>query len=248
MLIARRSSSNKRRPARMAFADEPVDYAGRRFECGWSVRREKAADIAGRIVRLAQRLGAIDPAHGRIRPDPGMRSLRPGDPAPVLDMKLADLADQIDRGGRFDPPPAPAPVSSGGFSLLYRNDLKGLDPAFLSLSVRAGRYGPDAENRVGLQPDAKHEVWRDPERGIDVLDAMMEAWDPEWACAYALVDSEDDEAGPRARPWLAWTHGSWRPRPNPPYRRAYPAPFPLDDAGPPSETQGWHGGELRIWP
>jgi hypothetical protein len=235
----------------MAFADEPVGYSGRRFECGWSGRQQTADEIADAVQQLARRLGTVDPAYGRIRPDPGPRKFRPGDLDPVVDMPVAELAELIERGGRFDPPGYPAPVSPEGFDLLYRNDLKGLDPSYISLSVRVGQYGPGrVENRVGLRPDAKHEVWLDPGRGVEVLDAMVETWSPEWACAYALVQfrSEENEIGSRARPWLAWTAKPLQPRPNPPYARPYPAPFPLDDAGPPAEVRAHNGGELRIWP
>src|SRR6185312_15256152 len=145
----------------------------------------------------------VDPAFGRLRPDPGMRKFRPGDLAEVVNMEPADLADLIDSRGRFDPPKPPAAVSQTGFNLLYRNDLKGLDPSFLSLSVRAGQYGPGrVENRVGLRPDTKHELWKDLDRGIEVLEALVETWDPDWASAYALIDTDDDEIG--SRPWLAW--------------------------------------------
>jgi hypothetical protein len=235
----------------MAFMDSQVDYFGHRFECGWSDRPQTAADIADRVMLLARRLGAIDPAYGCIRPDPGMRKFGPGDLGPIIDMQPPELAGLIDRGGRFDPPKPPAPVSPTGFSVLYRNDLKGVDPSFLSLSVRAGRYGLGGmENRVELRPDTKHVVWQDLGRGIEVLDAMVEAWGPEWACAYALVefDSEDGELESRARPWLAWMVQPLQPRPNPPYVRPYPAPFPLDHAGAPAEVRPWRGGELRIWP
>ena len=187
----------------MAFADEPVGYSGRRFECGWSGRSQTAADIADRVRGLAQLLGEIHPAWGRICPDPGMRKFRPGDLCPVVDMDRVELADLIDCDGRFDPPKPPAPVSPKGFSVTYRNDLKGLDPSFLSLSVRAGQYGGGwAENRVGLRPDAKHELWRDVGRGVEVLEAMVGAWDPEWASAYALVQfsSENNEMNSRALP------------------------------------------------
>jgi hypothetical protein len=166
-------------------------------------------------------------------------------------MAAAELAELIERDGRFDPPGYPAPVSPEGFNLLYRNDLGGLDPSYVSLSVRAGQYGQGrVENRVELRPDTKHELWRDPERGVEILDAMVETWSPEWASAYALVRSrsEQNEVGARARPWLAWTAKPLQPRPNPPYGRPYPAPFPLDDAGPPNEIRAWRGGELCIWP
>jgi hypothetical protein len=166
-------------------------------------------------------------------------------------MTAAELTELIDRRGRFDPPQGPAPVSPAGYSLLYRNALKGVDPSFVWVSVRAGQYGEGPiENRVRVQPDTEHELWRHPERGLLVLDALVGALAPDWACAYALVDrlSDDGELHSRARPWLAWTTRPLRPRPNPPYARPYPAPFPLDDAGPPAELRHWHAGELSIWP
>lgn len=237
----------------MAFADELVSpYSGRRFECGWSDRPQAAADIADRVIGLARGLGHVDPAFGGLRPDPGARKFRVGDQGPVVDMAPASLADMIDRRGRFDPPRFPAPVSPAGYNLLYRNDLMGRDPSFLFVSVRAGRHGPDwPENRVDVRPSAEHSVWRDPERGLLILGAMVDIWKPEWACAYystAVLSSENNEVSSRVRPWLAWTAKPLQPRREPPYARPYPAPFPLDDAGPPAEVRPWRGGELRIWP
>jgi hypothetical protein len=160
-------------------------------------------------------------------------------------MASAELTELIERRGRFDPPRRPAPVSPTGYDVLYRNDLKGLDPSFLSISVRAGGYGSGAENRVRVWPERDHPLWREVERGVEVLDAMVECWDPEWACAYRFVPGQEL---PRVRPWLAWMAKPLQPRPSPPYRRPYPYPFPLDYAGPPAEVRAWHGGELQIWP
>lgn len=232
------------------FADEDVGYAGRRFECGWPSMPQSASEIAARIQDLTQRLGGLEPAYGKLRPDPGMRAFKPGDLGSVLDMTNDELAGLIERKGRFDPPQYPAPVSPAGYDVLYRNDLKGTDPLFLWMSVRAGVDEPGGDNRVGLRPEGSSDLWRTPERGIAVLDAMVEAWDPEWACAYALVDlpSEDDELRDRARPWLAWTARPLKARPTPPFGRPFPAPFPLEDAGPPAEVRPWHGGRLQIWP
>lgn len=234
----------------MLFAQENVGYAGRRFECGWPGMPQSAADIAFRVQELARRLSELEPAHGRLRPDPGMRRFKQGDQGPVLELATEELADQIDRGGRSDPPSYPAPVSPAGYDLLYRNDLKGTDPLFVWMSVRAGVYGPGQDNRIGLRPDSGNDLWRSVERGVAILSAMVEAWDPEWACAYALVDVQgsDDEVRSRARPWLAWTARPLKPRPVPPFGRPFPAPFPLDDAGSPAEVRAWHGGELKVWP
>jgi hypothetical protein len=235
----------------MAFADEPVEHGDRCIDCGWSVRPQTAADIAARVQQLARRLAVIDPAYGRLRPDPGMRTYRPGDLGPIVEMTTEMLEDLIDRRGRFDPPRFPAPVGQTGYRLLYRGDFKMRNPSFLSVSVRAGQYGTGwVENVVKVWPDVDHPMWRFPEIGLQVLEALVDVWDPEWACAYGApveLRPEDNEIS-RSRPWLAWTAKPLQPRPNPPYARAYPYPFPLDDAGPPAEERQWHGGKLQFWP
>lgn len=237
----------------MAFADEPVDFGARSFECGWSERAQTALDIAGRVQELARRLGEIEPSYARIRPDPGMRTYRAGDPGPILEMEAVALADLIDRRGRFDPPRYPAPVGPKGYDLLYRSDQMRRSPLSLSVSIQAGQHGPGwVENRVRVRPDDDHGLWRDVEKGIEVLDAIVGVWDPDWACAYAVVveplPPEGGEVRSDDRPWLAWTAKPLQPRPVPPFNRPYPHPFPLDHAGPPAERRAWHGGELEVWP
>jgi hypothetical protein len=236
----------------MAFADEPVEYGDRRFDCGWSVRQQTAADIGDRMQRFARQLGKVDPAFGRVRPEPGMRRFRAGDRGPILEMKRSELTEMIERRGRFDPPRFPAPVGPQGYHILFRNDLMGLDPSHLSITISAGAAEPGAnENGVRVWPNTDHSLWCDAERGIQILDAMIQCWDAEWACAYANVPrsrSGNDDTMSSVRPWLAWTAKPMEPRPNPPFRRPHPGPFPLDYAGPPGETRPWHGGELSIWP
>jgi hypothetical protein len=237
----------------MTFAEEPVGFSGRRFECGWSERPQTAGDIAERVQDFARRLRAIDPASGRLRPDPGMRRFRPGDLGPIVDMTPAELGDLIDREDRADPPRFPAPVGPTGYRVLYRSDHLGRDPSSLTVAIRAGAYGPGpTENRVDVRPDVEHPIWRDPELGIELLGAMIEAWEPEWVCAYARTTEplppEGGESRSRIRPWLAWSARPLQPRPVPPFNRPYPHPFPLDDAGPPAEVRAFHGGELKMWP
>jgi hypothetical protein len=228
----------------MPFANEPGHYGDRVFGCGWPDRQQSAADIAGRAQQFAQRLDAIDPAYGRIRPNPGMRKFRPGDVGPLLEMAPAELADLIDRRHRFDPPRLPAPVSPTGYNALFRNNLMGVDPSHLSVTIRAGIYGRGGgENGVEVSPHVDHPLWGDIERGVQVMDAMVPCWDAEWASAYRYIPGHEP---PRERPWLAWTARPLQPRPKP--LRPYPYPFPLDYAGPPAEVRRWHGGELRIWP
>ena len=237
----------------MAFADEPVDYLSRCFECGWSACPQSALDIAAQVQSLARRLAAIDPAYERLRPDPGLRTYRAGDLGPIVDMETTALAELIDRRGRFDLPRYPRPVGPQGYSVLYRSDHRQRHPSFLSVSIRAGQYGEGwRENRVHASPEPGHRVWRDPELGIQVLDAMVETWVPEWACAFShtteLPPSGEGVGKSRIRPWLAWTAKPLQPRPAPPFNRPYPHPFPLDEAGPPAEVRAWQGGELQIWP
>ena len=236
----------------MAFADEPVGYHARRFLCGWGARQQTGAEIADRLQQLERGFGKLDSEFGRIRPDPGMRRFRPGDRGPIVDMPLAELAELIERRGRFDLPKFPAPVGPIGYSLLYRNDVTGSDPGFLSVALDVGRHATgDLENQIDVRPDTEHPLWRDLGKGLEILDTLVEAWDPEWAHAYASVGvstSETDERMERIRPWLAWTAQPREPGPNPPYSRPYPVPNLLVDAGPPAEVRAWRGGELQIWP
>src|SRR5258708_13492994 len=126
----------------MPFADEPVEFHARSLQCGWSERAQAPTDIAARAQQFARRLGVIDPAYERIRPDPGMRTYRPGDLGPIVDMETAALADLIDRRGRFDPPRYPAPVRPTGDRMLYPTDHKLPTPSSLSLSISAGNHHP----------------------------------------------------------------------------------------------------------
>ena len=227
----------------VAFADEPGHRASRRFECGWSPRSQTARDIAARVQELARRLGAIDPAFGQIRPDPGMRKFRQGDLGPIVDMTSSELADLIERRGRFDPPKFPALVSTQGYSTLYRNER--LDSSHLSIKVSAGAYERGANrNEIWVSPDRDHPLWRDPERGIQVLDAMTQGWNVDSASAYAWLGR--DQGG--VRPWLAWIAEPLRLEPVPPYIQPYPYPFASDSVPLPAEVRPWRGGELRIWP
>ena len=176
-----------------------------------------------------------------------MRKFREGDLGPIVDAPPAELADRIERRGRFDPPRFPAPVSSQGYSLLYRNDR--LDSSHVSVNVKAGvtEYGAN-RNEAWVWPAVGHPIWREPERGIEVVEAMVEVLDAEWAIAFAYPERRSMEGPSPIRPWLAWTAKPLQPRPNPPYLRPYPSYFPLDFAGPPAETRPLRGGELRVWP
>jgi hypothetical protein len=237
----------------MAFADETAYYVNRHLVCGWGARAQSAIEMAARAQKFAQRLGAVDAAYERLRPDPGLRTYRPGDRGPIVEIETTVLADLIDRRGRFDLPPYPAPVGPHGYHVLYRSDHAKRHPSALSVSISAGQYGDGrAENQVEVSPELDHEIWRHPDLALQVFDAMADIWAPEWACAYAFMGEYpvpgEQPSKPRTRPWLAWTAKPMQPRPVPPFNRPFAYPFPLDQAGPPAEVSQWRGGELQFWP
>ncbi len=229
----------------MLFADIPSDYGDRTFVCGWPDRADTAADIAARAQRFARRLEAIDPAYGRIGHDRRGKTLRPDNGPPVVDMSPHDLAEEIDRRDRFDPPKFPSPVSPAGYDVMFGNEAKKSCPSDLGVMIRVGVYGSCGyENYLTAWPHQHHSLWQDVDRGIQFLEAIVEPWDATWGAAYRLLQIEPGVM--RLRPWLAWTAEPLQPRPSP--LRPYPAPFPLDQAGPAAEIRSWRGGELSIWP
>jgi hypothetical protein len=231
------------------FAEE-TDHDGREFRCGWPLRAETAEEIAERIQRFARRLSEIEPRYGDLWPLFAPRRLRSDDPGPVLRLELAELAGLIDRKCRFDPPPPPAPVDPNGFVVTLAGHPDQWQGQVPGVSVWAGASQPPSDNHVTLRLDYASSVWTDEALGRFVVRALADAWEAEWAAAYASIGWIDEEgwALSRHRPWLAWTAKPLHARPVPPYSRAYPYPMPFEDAGPPSETRQEHGGELQIWP
>lgn len=219
------------------FADEPYDI-GRWIDCGWPARPEDAFAVANRVQNMAAALADADPDFPVLWPQFAARGYRPSQAAPVLDMSTEDLARLLDRWGRLDPPPLPAPVSGGGYALALI--APPADPYQLRMMVSVGSTWQITGNKIktGLASDLP--LWRDIERAVRIQGALVEAWCAEWAIAGAHLLppnwTHDDLNGP-PRPWMTWTS-----RPESPF------PWPLRDIGPPAEVRREYGGELRIWP
>lgn len=220
----------------MAFADE-LNHFGRKFMCGWSARPESPYEIARRVQSMANGLERAEPTLGELWPAFEGRAPRPTDPGPVQAMSGEDLGRLIDRRGRFDPPRLPAPVGPDGYAFSLGSS-RGLE-GFIRSHVFAGATRPESHNSADLELEVGCSLWRDPARGVAVLQALVAAWKPHWAWALATIigPEEDASAQMEVRPWLLW-------------RRAG-APPPLNEAdfvAEPAVIQPLGEGELRIWP
>jgi hypothetical protein len=230
------------------FADEQR-HIGRRFFAGWPYRQEDAHSVAQRIHTMARGLAKVHTAYGELWPFLAIRKLRPSDPGPVLDMPADALADLIDRRCRFDPPKLPAPVGPSGYSIVLANNRpgpRGSDPLYCGGSFKVGIYGTGPFNEIDLEFHDASPLWRNIDEGIEIVDALRDAWGAEWVSASAHIPAWEE--GKRDRPWLAWLAKPLSPFPTPPYWYAVPHPFPFDHAGPPAIVRAEFGGELKIWP
>lgn len=142
----------------------------------WGPRLETARQIAVRMRESVAWLDALDPALARLYPQFEMRAARVTDPGPVLSLSVDDLATLIDRRGRADPPPRPAPVSAAGYGFtLARVPQQGL-PGAVEAAVTAGNMG--SSNRFSLDAAPDMAIWRtEPLAGF--IDAMIDVWDAE---------------------------------------------------------------------
>ena len=127
------------------FADEPYDI-GRFIDCGWGARPEDAFAVAKRVQNMAAALADADPEFPVLWPQFAKRGYRPSQAAPVLDMSTEDLAGLLDRWGRLDPPPLPAPVSGGGYALALIGPPG--DATQLRMMVDAGSSWPIPGNKI----------------------------------------------------------------------------------------------------
>lgn len=169
------------------------------------------------------------------------RATRPTDPGRVDDLALEDLARLIDRRCRFDPPQLPAPVGPWGYSL-YLGGPPSLDPTRrLDVSIHAGATNnawPGNGCVLSFLPDAP--VWQSAARGLAILRAVVQAWEPDGAGGYARPLPRDDEPhdpAPPVRPWLTWNRDGGD------YEF-----YKFRDVGEPALVQSELGGLLRVWP
>lgn len=224
----------------MAFSDETSQWH-RWFNYNWGPRAETAEEIAQRLQAMARDFRRDEPDLSPLWLQFSSRATRPTDLERVDELAIEDLSRLIDRRGRFDPPQLPAPVGPMGYSLLLGGP-PSTDPARrLDISIRAGRTEdawPGNGGVLNFLTDAP--VWQDAERGLAILRAVVRAWEPDRAGAYARRPQRDDEpydSSPPVRPWLTWKrHGA-------DYQF-----YEFTDVGLPTLVQSEFGGELRVWP
>lgn len=193
----------------MTFATSPYLWF-RNFKVTWAMRSETSVEIAGRILRLVEGLGRIEPAWAQIWPHLGYRAVRDYEPH-VLQLSVEDLGRMIDRRFRYDPPQLPSPVSEEGYFILLgtrRADV----PDSLGLDMRAGaRRTGEWANAMDMSPNEMSPIWRSQARGVAVLRMVVETFDA--TSVLAAAGYRDGREG--RRPWLSWTRpemsSPWEP-------------------------------------
>jgi hypothetical protein len=224
----------------VAFSDE-TNHDQRWFNCGWEPRAETALEIAQRLQTMARYIRQAQPELNPLWPYFSSRAIRMTDPGPVDEMAVEDLGRLIDRRARFDPPQLPAPVGPWGYSIELAGPPSPNRALRLGASINAGSVRNDwPGNRciVNLHVDAP--VWRDPETGLALLRALVKAWEPDGAGAYARFQSPGEAARDwvwgRVRPWLTWERIG-----------AEPSSYEFVGVGNPALVQQEMGGELKVW-
>ena len=160
-------------------------------------------------------------------------------------MPAEDLAELIEERDRVSPPAFPCPVGPRGYHITLQGPSHRSQGGVAGFHAFVGARKPLTDNTVTLDIWKESAVWRDQAQGVAILEALIDAWEPESAIAFAFLRWGEPM---RERPWLAWTAKPLHPRPVPPFGREYPYPWPLDDAGPPAESPQLRDGELQIWP
>lgn len=213
-------------------------HYSRQFNSGWGARAATAADIAKSVQALCGVLAELQPDHRDIWPLFEMRAIKPGrDPGPIMEISPDDLARLIDRKARFDPPQLPAPVSSEGYSLVIssRNSLD--HPRHIGLSVSAGVYGEGVHwNGVEVKHHIDNPIWQDRSAALRVIEALVDAFAPDWVCANAFVFAQVANDQGHREPWMAWSAPG----------HETPA-YWTEHGGEPFEITAAFDGELRLW-
>lgn len=223
----------------MAFSDDP-DVEHRWINFGWAPRAETAEQVAHRVQQMAKGLGRDEPDLSPLWLQFTSRATRPTDPERADTLSIEDLARLIDRRGRADPPPLPAPVGPAGYSL-HLGGPPSTDPSQrIDMSVSAGVDGSGwAANggAINLLPSAP--IWRETERGLAIVRILVGAWAPDDVGAYGLRRLRDDEPynDRPVRPWIVWS------RDGVDYES-----YKFTDVGEPALALHEMGGTLRVWP
>lgn len=188
---------------------------------------------------MASALIEVDEELGRLWPQFEPRAIRATDPGPVLHLSTAELGRLIDRRGRFDPPQLPAPCGPRGFSfVLVGNVLPVQRRQEVGFILHAGSSEATFENSVDFTLYNASGIWRDIGAGVRVLDAIVDAWDTDWALAEGTVF---DDATDRMwlRPWMKWVREG---------QAMHAILLSRTEVPPQGETTTHGGGELVVWP
>lgn len=171
----------------------------RNFKVTWVMRSETSVEIAGRIQRLVEGLGRIEPAWAQIWPHFDYRAVRDHEPH-VLQFSVEDLGRVIDRRFRFDPPQLPSPVSEEGY-FIFLGTQRADEPGSLGLDLRAGACRTSEwANAMNMSPNEASPIWRSQARGVAVLRTLVETF--EATSVLAGAGYRDGREG--RRPWLSW--------------------------------------------
>lgn len=226
----------------MAFSDE-TNHRSQGSNCGWGPRAETAEEIAGRLQAFVRSLSRIQPDLNPLWLQQSRRDIRSDDPGRVDQISREELARLIDRRARFDPPQLPAPVGPEGYAIRLSGPPT-TDPArHLHVSVYAGRTECAFQGNVCVVDlDVLAPIWRDADQGAALIEAMVDAWTPDWACGWASFPTTDElvAAGAiqrSARPWIVWKRDA-----------GVPDPYEFVDLGPPAVTREVASGQLCVWP
>jgi hypothetical protein len=214
--------------------------SGREIIACWrGGRAENAESIAVRLQTTVQRLASLGLEAVELRPWTERRVIRTSDPT-VTDLSIADLARLIDRKGRFDPPPLPAPVSAEGYSLLVSSTRPDDEVDRIRFTCHVAQLAPGSDNYVRLNLHGRNPIWGDEARCREMLRGLIEAWAPERAAirTAGIFDHDAPHAWLR-RYWMYWSKAE-----------AESASFPeCPPPVQPGETvEPWLGGQLEIWP
>jgi hypothetical protein len=180
---------------------DPEQFWRLHFRAEWSARPESAEQVASRIQLLTRRLSELEPTWGEIWPLFAARQSEFSRPH-VLQYALEELAALIDRRGRYDPPRWPAPVGETGYHLILTVNRTGLDPFDVGVTVHAGDVRPQPCNALSIDLHRASPLVGDLRRGVALVCAMVEAFEPMWV--YAKLPGASADGPFVVRPWLTW--------------------------------------------
>jgi hypothetical protein len=226
-------------------AHSETPAAGFTLEAAWGPRAASPHRVAEALVRTARRLQELDARLDVVFRD--RRYVFSSTAETVLDHARDHSVDRMvrrlaaaSRDGIAEPPLPPAPLLGAGTSLVadLAANLDAGSPG-ARLHVHAGHHArSDAVNHVRLELDASHFLLPDKPLVVDVIETLVDIWEPHIAGLHTRWQDIEPADSPR-RWWLAWKHdGDSVPAA---MRHRWPAALP--GAGEPL-----FGGRVWEWP